>query len=149
MARISGDVAQRLRRSAEQDGIDNALVLERDLRDLRRQGEDHVVVGHRQQLSLARLQPLRARQALALRTVPVAAGNVQCTLAALWANSVMGSQRRLSPVRCCSWPVLLSITALSRSKAISLSGGRKEPLRKWGGTIASMASSFSVGSPRV
>ena len=46
-------------------------------------------------------------------------------------------------------PVLLSITAVSRSKAISLSGGRKAPLRRCGGTIASIASSFSVGSPRV
>ena len=38
---------------------------------------------------------------------------------------------------------------LALSKAMSLSGGRKEPLRRCGGTIASMASSFSVGSPRV
>jgi Transposase zinc-binding domain len=38
---------------------------------------------------------------------------------------------------------------LALSKAMSLSGGRKEPLRKCSGTIASMASSFSVGSPRV
>src|SRR5271163_4063776 len=32
---------------------------------------------------------------------------------------------------------------LSRSRAMSLSGARKEPLRRCGGTIASMASSFS------
>jgi hypothetical protein len=38
---------------------------------------------------------------------------------------------------------------LALSKAMSLSGGRKKPLRRCGGTIASMASSFSVGSPRV
>jgi hypothetical protein len=38
---------------------------------------------------------------------------------------------------------------LALSKAMSLSGGRKEPLRRCGGTTASMASSFSVGSPRV
>jgi Transposase zinc-binding domain len=35
------------------------------------------------------------------------------------------------------------------SRAMSLSGGRKDPLRRCGGTTASMASSFSVGSPRV
>jgi len=38
---------------------------------------------------------------------------------------------------------------LARSRAMSLSGARKEPLRRCGGTIASMASSFSLGSPRV
>ena len=38
---------------------------------------------------------------------------------------------------------------LALSKAMSLSGRRKEPLRRCGGTTASMASSFSVGSPRV
>ncbi len=37
---------------------------------------------------------------------------------------------------------------LARRSAISLSGGRNEPLRRCGGTIASMASSFSVGSAR-
>jgi Transposase zinc-binding domain len=35
------------------------------------------------------------------------------------------------------------------SRAISLSGGRKTPRRSCGGTMASIASSFSVGSPRV
>ncbi len=38
---------------------------------------------------------------------------------------------------------------LALSIAISLSGGRKDPFRKCGGTMAWMASSFSVGSPRV
>jgi len=37
----------------------------------------------------------------------------------------------------------------SFSSAINLSGGRKTPRRSCGGTIASIASSFSVGSPRV
>ncbi len=35
VARIGGDVAQRVGRSAEQDRIDDALVLERDLRHRR------------------------------------------------------------------------------------------------------------------
>ena len=38
---------------------------------------------------------------------------------------------------------------LSLSMAISLSGGRKEPFLRCGGTMASMASSLSVGSPRI
>ena len=74
--RVSGDVAQRVGGGAEQDGIDDALVLERDFGRRRGQCEDHVVVGHRQQLGLTRLEPLRTCQALALRTVPVAAGIV-------------------------------------------------------------------------
>jgi len=39
--------------------------------------------------------------------------------------------------------------ALALSMAINLSGGRNAPLRRCGGTMASMASSFSLGSPRV
>ena len=95
VAWVGGDVAQRLGRCAEQDGIDDAFVLERDLRRRRRQGEDDVEVGHRQQFGLTGFEPFGACQALALRAVPVAAGNGGFPLPALWANSVMGSQRRL------------------------------------------------------
>ena len=77
MARVGGDLAQRLRRGAEQDGVNDARVVERDLRDLRRRGEDYVVVGHRQQFGLAFLEPLGTGQALALRTMPVATGIVR------------------------------------------------------------------------
>ena len=87
MARVNGDLAGRVGGGTEQDGINNALVLECDLGGCRRQDEDHVVVGHGQQLGLARLEPLGARQALALRAVPVAAGVVgvadQAAVAAL------------------------------------------------------------------
>ena len=47
MLGVGGDVAHRIGRSTEQDGIHHALVLERDLGCRRRQGEDDVVVGHR------------------------------------------------------------------------------------------------------
>ena len=53
--------------------------MERDLGDGRGQGEHDVEVGHRQQLGLARLEPFGARQALALRAVPIAAGVVGAT----------------------------------------------------------------------
>jgi hypothetical protein len=52
-----------------------------------------MIVRHRQQIGLARRQPVPCRGTLALRAVPVAAGNGRCPLAALWANSVMGSWR--------------------------------------------------------
>jgi len=69
--------------------------VERDLGDGRGQGEHDVEVGDRQQLGLARIEPVGTRQGLALRAVPVTAGNGKFPLPALWANSVMGSHRRL------------------------------------------------------
>src|SRR5258708_6139011 len=69
--------------------------------------------------------------------------------AALWANPLMGSWRRLDRA-------LVSAAANSAHhyevrlrSAISLSDGWNAPRRRCGGTIDSMASSFSVGSPRV
>jgi hypothetical protein len=66
-----------------------------------------------------------------------------------WANPVMGSWRRLD----CT---LVSTAANPAHhyeghlrSAISLSDCWNAPRRRCGGTIDSMASSFSVGSPRV
>ncbi len=56
-----------------------------------RMREHDVEVADRQQVGLARGQPLSRRRTLTLRTVAVAAGNGKFPLAALWANSVMGS----------------------------------------------------------
>ena len=44
-----------------------------------RHGEHHVEVGHVEQFGLAVFEPLGARQALALRAVPVTAGVVGAT----------------------------------------------------------------------
>ena len=76
MPGITGDGQQRLRRRLEQDVVDHGLVLVSDIADLARHGEDHVVVGHRQELGLARLQPGVRRRALTLGAVAVAAGVV-------------------------------------------------------------------------
>ena len=113
------------------------------------QSEDDVIVGYRQQFGLTCLEPLGTRRDLALRAMPVAAGNGRRPLAALWANPVMGSWRRLDRA--------LLLTAANPAhhyevrwrSAISLSDGWNAPRRRCGGTIDSMASSFSVGSPRV
>ena len=83
VAWVGGDVAKRLRRSAEQDRIHHRLVVKGDVSDWRRDGEHNVEVGYRQQLGPTRLQPFCARQSLALRTVPIAAGNGQSLLPAL------------------------------------------------------------------
>jgi hypothetical protein len=50
-------------------------------------------IGHGQQFGLAVGQPLLGSGSLALRAMPVAAGNGRCPLAALWANFVMVSRR--------------------------------------------------------
>ena len=76
MLRVGGDRGQRLGGGPEQEVVDGGLVLERDGADRRRQGEDDVVVGNRQELGLAVFEPLPRRRALALRAMAVAAGIV-------------------------------------------------------------------------
>ena len=73
MPRVGGDITHRLGRGAEQNGVDDALVLERDLRRRGRQGEDDMEIRHRQQFGLPRFEPCGTRQTLTLRAVPVAA----------------------------------------------------------------------------
>ena len=76
MLRVGGDGGQRLGGGPEQEVVDGGLVLERDGADRRRQGEDDVIVGNRQEFRLALGEPLPRRRALALRAVTVAAGVV-------------------------------------------------------------------------
>src|SRR6267378_1248880 len=146
---IGSDGEQCLGRRAEQQIIDHRLVLVGDRGDLGRQGEDHVEVADREQVGLARCKPVLRRCALALGAMAVAAGNGRCPLPALWANFVMLSRR--AALQGSTWDSgsLALHYDLSLSMAMSLSGGRKKPLRRCGGTMASMASSFSLGSPRV
>jgi hypothetical protein len=61
MPGISRNDGERLGGRAEQDRIDRGLVLERDLADRRRQREDDMEVGHRQQLGLPLREPLGPR----------------------------------------------------------------------------------------
>src|SRR4051794_3773591 len=149
MARISGDCAQCFGRGPEQDGVDRGLVLERDFGGRGRQGEDDMEIRHRQQFVLPFGQPGGACRSLAFRAMPVAARNGRRPLRALWAKPVMGSWRQL--VR---GPAAVAASSAHHyevrfSSAINLSVGWKTPRRRCGGTIASIASSFSVGSPRV
>ena len=76
MLRVGGDGGQRLGGGPEQEVVDGGLVVERDRADRRRQGEDDVVVGNRQQVRLTLGEPLPRRRALTLRAVAVAAGVV-------------------------------------------------------------------------
>ena len=93
MLRVGGDGDERLGGGPEQEVVDDGLVLERDRADRRRQGEDDMIVGDREEFGLALDQPLPRRRALTLRAVAVAAGNGRRPLPALWADPVMGSWR--------------------------------------------------------
>jgi hypothetical protein len=69
---ICSDGEQRLGCRAEQQVVNDRLVLVGDWGDLRRQGEDYMEVADRQQISLARGKPVPCRRALTLGTMAVA-----------------------------------------------------------------------------
>ena len=92
MLRVGGDGDERLGGGPEQEIVDDGLVLERDRADRRRQGENDVIIGDRQEFRLALGEPLSRRRALTLWAVAVAAGNGRRPLPALWAKFVMVSQ---------------------------------------------------------
>jgi hypothetical protein len=71
--RVSRDRHHRLRRCAEQQIVDDRLVLPGDVRNLGRQCEDDMEVADRQQVGLAGGEPVLRRRALALGAMAVAA----------------------------------------------------------------------------
>lgn len=77
MLRVGADETDRLGRRLEQDVVDHRLVLQRDSGYWRRHGEDNMEIGNRQQIGLALGEPLGAREALALWTVPIATAVVR------------------------------------------------------------------------
>jgi hypothetical protein len=93
MLGIGRNRQHRLGGRPKQEIVDHRLVLIRDIADRRRQCEHDVEVRHGQKLRRSRRHPLTRRRALALRTVPFAAGNGRRPLPALWADPVMGSWR--------------------------------------------------------
>ncbi len=76
MFRIGGDSQKSFRRGAKEHAVNNPLVLEGYGRDQLRQGEDDMKVLDRQQLSGALFEPRRARGALALWAMAIAAGAI-------------------------------------------------------------------------
>src|SRR6516162_116235 len=69
---IGGDCEQRFRRRAEQQVVDDSLVLIGDWRDLGGQCEDHVEIADGQQFGLAFGEPFLRRRALTLWAMAVA-----------------------------------------------------------------------------
>ena len=70
---LGGKRHERLGGGAHQQAVDRLLVLESDPGRRRRQGEDHVEVGNRQQFGLTSSEPLRARRPLTLPAMAVSA----------------------------------------------------------------------------
>ncbi len=70
---LGGERRERLGGRSHEQAVDRLLVLESDLGRRRRQGEDDVKIGNRQQLGLTSGEPLRARRPLALPAMAVSA----------------------------------------------------------------------------
>ena len=86
-------VSMRLGRGAEQQVVDHGLVVPGDVGDLGRQREDDMEVADRQQIGLARGEPLPCRRTLAFGAVPVAAGVVgDAAVAAVLARLDMAAE---------------------------------------------------------
>ena len=71
--RVGGDGGERFGGGVEQDVVDDGFVLKGDGGQLLRDGKDHMEIFAVEQLGLALLEPLRARQGLTLGAVPIAA----------------------------------------------------------------------------
>ena len=75
MSGVGRHLQQGVGDGAEEQFVEHALVLQHQLGELVRHGEDGVKVAHRHQFAGARRNPAIARPGLALGTVAVAAGN--------------------------------------------------------------------------
>jgi hypothetical protein len=73
---IGGERHDGLCRASHQEGIDHGLVLKRDRRRARRQGEDDMEVRHGEKLGLAGGEPVVTRGGLAFGAMPVSTGVV-------------------------------------------------------------------------
>src|SRR6202521_2455187 len=74
MSGIGGNGAQGLGGYIKQQAVDHRLVVPGDRADCRRQGEDHVVVLHGQQIGLTRLEPAARGAGLALWAMAITTG---------------------------------------------------------------------------
>jgi hypothetical protein len=95
VAGIPGELLQSLGTGAEQEVIEDLLVLQRQLGELVRQGEDHVEVSHGQKFLLPSRDPVVASPALTLGTVAIAAAVIrEGAIATAWALVPMPAQCR-------------------------------------------------------
>ena len=81
--RIGRDREQGVGRCSKQDAIDDRLVLISDIGNLLWQRKHHMEIRDRKQIGLACGKPFPRRCALALRAVPITAGNGELTITCL------------------------------------------------------------------
>jgi len=72
VARISGYLLQGLGTGAEQEVIENLLVLQRQWGELVRESEDNMDIGHRQKFTLTSHDPVVASATLTLGAMAIA-----------------------------------------------------------------------------
>src|SRR5258708_33833554 len=77
VSRIASDFEKSFRTGAEQQIVDDFLVLQNQWSELRRKREDHMDVARREKFSLPCGDPAFAGRGLTLRAVPVSAGVVR------------------------------------------------------------------------
>src|SRR5271166_1324912 len=93
MLGIGRNGAQCLAGRPKQNVVDDVLILKGNDCDWLRHSEDHMEILGLEKLGSTIIQPLDASQRLAFWAVAISAANGRRPLAALWANSVMGSWR--------------------------------------------------------
>ncbi len=86
MAGVARDFQKGLGAGAEQQIVDNLLVLQSQGCQKMRKGKDHVHVAGRQEFLAARLQPAVAGLGLTLGTVPISARNGELSITCLGLN---------------------------------------------------------------
>src|SRR5215471_4531013 len=94
MSGIGGDFQQCGGTGAEQEAVEQLLVMKHERRQLMRKREDHMNVGNVQQFFLTRREPLVAGVALALRAMAIAAGVIRDGLMAAARASIAVAAER-------------------------------------------------------
>src|ERR1017187_5953418 len=93
---IASQFEQGSRAGAEEQIVEQPLVLEDQSAEFVRQSEDDVEMRHRQQFSRPRGQPFCAHVALALRAVPIPAGNGELSITCIMGSVLLWGVRRAS-----------------------------------------------------
>jgi len=131
---IGGDHKQRLGGPAEQEVVDDGLVLVGDRGDLGRQREDDMEIADRQQIGLARREPILRRRPLTLGAVAIAARVVgDAAVPAIFAALDMPAER--------------GRTALAGSRAPPEAGGRSYLSSPWGRLAPGQRRTCEPGEP--
>jgi hypothetical protein len=94
MLGVGRNGAQRLCGSAEQNAVDDLLILKGNSRDRLRHSEDHMEILGIEQLGSTIIQPLGASQRLAFWTVAITAGNGELTITCLMGKFRNGELER-------------------------------------------------------